>query len=50
MILPVREMSLVSISMPEPFVYFRMIGSRQCVASAGASSIHVQMILDVFIF
>ena len=50
MILPVREMSLVSTSIPEPFVNCLTMGSRQYVASAGASSILVQMILDVVIF
>ena len=43
-ILPDREMSAVSIAIPAPAVNFRMIGSSEYVASAGASSISVQMI------
>src|SRR5262245_59804585 len=42
---PAREMSAVSMAIPVPPVNFRMIGSRECVASAGASSISVQTIL-----
>ena len=38
-------MSAVSIVIPAPPVNFRMIGSSEYVASAGASSISVQMIL-----
>src|SRR5438128_2436645 len=44
-ILPAREISAVSMVMPVPPVYFLMIGSSEWVASAGASSISVQMIL-----
>src|SRR4029077_17612877 len=44
-ILTAREMSASSMLIPLPPVYFLTIGSSEYVASAGASSISVQMIL-----
>ena len=45
MIRPAREMSCVSNSTPVPLAYARTMGSSEQVASAGASSTFVQMIL-----
>ena len=42
---PAREMSRVSTSTPVPRANARTIGSRAAVASAGASSIFVQMMV-----
>ena len=43
---PASEMSRVSTAMPEPFVNARTMGRNESVASAGASSVHVHMIVD----
>ncbi len=44
-ILPAKEMSLVSISIPAGAINFLTIGRKEAVASAGASSVFVYMIL-----
>src|SRR4030067_1530851 len=49
MILPAREMSLVSTATPVPFVKTWTIGRKEYVARAGASSVFVQMIFDVLV-
>src|SRR3989304_7178257 len=48
-ILPAREISHVSTSTPVPFVNTRTIGRKEYVASAGPSSVFVQMIFDVLV-
>ena len=50
MILPAREISLVSTSTPEPLVYAWMMGRSAKVANAGASSIWVHVIFAAVMF
>ena len=46
---PASEMSRVSTETPVPFVKARTMGSNDRVASAGASSVHVHMMVDVLV-
>jgi hypothetical protein len=46
-ILAAKEISLVSISIPEDFTKAFTIGNKERVAKAGASSVFVYMILEI---